>query len=326
MANNPTQLTILQDEIRRRYDTLSKRLKQVARYILDNSNSVAFDTVASIAQQADVPPSTLIRFANAFGFSGFNEMKQMFKQHLMEETANYTERARLFRQTTSDESSPPETPTEILNMFTMVNNQALQQLAMQTSSDDLERAVALLGEAENIYVIGLRRSFSVASYLTYALRHLDRKAFLIDGLGGMFTEQLSLVGPKDVVVAVSFSPYAREVVELVELGAQRKARQIAITDSQVSPLAAFSDVCFVVREAQVDGFRSQVASPVSGPDAGGLAGAEQQLRSPRPSRRREIGCLAFVTRRRSIGLRKDAVGRIRPLCRHPAQKWLRYLR
>ena len=49
----------------------------------------------------------------------------------------------------------------------------------------------------------------------------------------MFTEQLSLVGPKDVVVAVSFSPYAREVVELVELGA-RKARQIAITDSQVS--------------------------------------------------------------------------------------------
>lgn len=260
MANNPTQLTILQDEIRRRYDTLSKRLKQVARYILDNSNSVAFDTVASIAQQADVPPSTLIRFANAFGFSGFNEMKQMFKQHLMEETANYTERARLFRQTTTDDATPPETPTEILNMFTMVNTQALQQLVMQTSGDDLQRAVALLAEAENIYVIGLRRSFSVASYLTYALRHLDRKAFLIDGLGGMFTEQLSLVGPKDVVVAVSFSPYAREVVELVELGAQRKARQIAITDSQVSPLAAFSDVCFVVREAQVDGFRSQVAS------------------------------------------------------------------
>ncbi|HDX8811587.1 TPA: MurR/RpiR family transcriptional regulator [Klebsiella oxytoca] len=260
MANNPTQLTILQDEIRRRYDTLSKRLKQVARYILDNSNSVAFDTVASIAQQADVPPSTLIRFANAFGFSGFNEMKQMFKQHLMEETANYTERARLFRQTTTDDATPPETPTEILNMFTMVNTQALQQLAMQTSGEDLQRAVALLAEAENIYVIGLRRSFSVASYLTYALRHLDRKAFLIDGLGGMFTEQLSLVGPKDVVVAVSFSPYAREVVELVELGAQRKARQIAITDSQVSPLAAFSDVCFVVREAQVDGFRSQVAS------------------------------------------------------------------
>ena len=260
MVNHPTQLGILQDEIRRRYDSLSRRLKQVAGYILDNSHSVAFDTVASIAQQADVPPSTLIRFANAFGFSGFNEMKQMFKQHVMEETANYSERARLFRQAAGDEAPAPETPAEILNMFTMVNTQALQQLAMQTTASNLEQAVALLAEAENIYVIGLRRSFSVASYLTYALRHLDRKALLIDGLGGMFTEQLSLVGPRDVVVAISFSPYAREVVELVQLGAQRKARLIAITDSQVSPLAAFSDVCFVVREAQVDGFRSQVAS------------------------------------------------------------------
>ena len=128
--NNPTQLSLLQDEIRHRYETLSKRLKQVARYT-DNSNSIAFDTVASIAAQASVPPSTLIRFANAFGFSGFNEMKQVFRQHLMEETANYTERARLFRQTSTDDNVAPEKPAEILNVFTMVNAQALQQLAMQ---------------------------------------------------------------------------------------------------------------------------------------------------------------------------------------------------
>ena len=98
---------------------------------MDNSNSIAFDTVASIAAQASVPPSTLIRFANAFGFSGFNEMKQVFRQHLMEETANYTERARLFRQTSTDDNVAPEKPAEILNVFTMVNAQALQQLAMQ---------------------------------------------------------------------------------------------------------------------------------------------------------------------------------------------------
>ena len=261
MSNNPSQLSLLQDEIRRRYETLSKRLKQVARYILDNSNSIAFDTVASIAQQADVPPSTLIRFANAFGFSGFNEMKQIFRQHLMEETVNYTERARLFRQTAADDAAnAPESPAEILNVFTMVNSQALQQLAMQVSPEQLNKTVQLLNDAENVYVIGLRRSFSVASYLVYALRHLERHAFLIDGLGGMFTEQLTLVNPKDVVIAISCSPYAREAVEVVELGARRGARLIAITDSQVSPLAAFSDVCFVVREAQVDGFRSQGAS------------------------------------------------------------------
>ncbi|WP_308836640.1 MurR/RpiR family transcriptional regulator [Pantoea sp. Nvir] len=261
MHNNSTQLSLLQDDIRSRYETLSKRLKQVARYILDNSNSISFDTVASIAAQADVPPSTLIRFANAFGFNGFNEMKQVFRQHLMEETVNYTERARLFRQTATDDSDvSPESPMEILNVFTMVNSHSLRQLAIQLNPHQLNKAIHLLNNAENIYVIGLRRSFSIASYLVYALRHLERRAFLIDGLGGMFTEQLSLVSSEDVVTAISYSPYAHEAIELVEMGAKRGARQIAITDSQVSPLAAFSDVCFVVREAQINGFRSQVAS------------------------------------------------------------------
>jgi DNA-binding MurR/RpiR family transcriptional regulator len=260
MTTSSSQLSSLQDDIRNRYDTLSKRLKQVARYILDNSTSIPFDTIASIAVKANVPPSTLIRFANAFGFDGFNEMKQVFRQHMMEDTVSYTERARLFRQTAGKQANEPETPMEILSMFSMVNSLALQQLPGQINGTDLAHAVKLLANANNIYVIGLRRSFSVAAYLTYALRHLERRAFLIDGLGGMFTEQLSMVQSEDVVIAISYSPYAQEVVELVSMGAKSGAKQIAITDSLVSPLAAFSEVCFVVREAQVDGFRSQVSS------------------------------------------------------------------
>ncbi len=50
-----SQLTNLQTEIQTRYDSLSKRLKQVAKYILDNSDSIVFDTVAVIAEKADVP-------------------------------------------------------------------------------------------------------------------------------------------------------------------------------------------------------------------------------------------------------------------------------
>ena len=46
-----SQLTNLQTEIQTRYDSLSKRLKQVAKYILDNSDSIVFDTVAVIAER-----------------------------------------------------------------------------------------------------------------------------------------------------------------------------------------------------------------------------------------------------------------------------------
>ncbi|MDX1301242.1 MurR/RpiR family transcriptional regulator [Photobacterium sp.] len=254
-----TNLTELQDQIRSRYGDLSKRLQQVAQYMLDNTNSIAFDTVAVIAKQAGVPPSTLIRFANAFDFKGFNEMKQLFRRNLVEETASYTDRARLFKELET-EQKPPERPEDILQEFARANAQAMQQLATQTSPDKMEQAIEMLASAENIYIIGLRRSFSIASYLTYALRHVERRAFLIDGLGGMFEEQLSMIGPNDAVISISFSPYAPETVMLSEVASQAGAKQIIITDSQISPLASFSDVCFVVKEAQVDAFRSQSAS------------------------------------------------------------------
>lgn len=253
-----SQLTNLQDEIRQRYDSLSKRLKQVAQYVLDNNNSIVFDTVATIAERANVPPSTLIRFANAFGFAGFNEMKQIFRENLMEETSNYTERLQLSRRL--DEHEQQETSGDILSIFAQANSQALQKLAAQTSEAQLKQAVDILNNANNIFIIGLKRSFSIACYLDYALHHLDCRSFVINGLGGMFDEQLSQVKKDDAVVAISFSPYAQETLNIMNITAQKGIKQIAITDSQISPLLAFSDVSFVIKEAQVKGFRSQCAS------------------------------------------------------------------
>ncbi|MGL5370684.1 MAG: MurR/RpiR family transcriptional regulator, partial [Plesiomonas shigelloides] len=230
----------------------------VAKYVIDNKNTVAMQTVAVIAKEADVPPSTLIRFANTFGFSGFNEMKQIFRLDLVKETANYTERARLFRE--MEGASAADQPHDILQEFARANAQALQQLVVHTPAEEMQRAVDLLEQAQTIYVIGLRRSFSAAAYLRYALSHLERRVVLLDGLGGMLAEQLNLMGREDVVLSISFTPYAEETVMVSEKASQTGARQIVITDSQISPLASLSDVCFVVKEAQVGAFRSQSAT------------------------------------------------------------------
>ncbi|MEG9489535.1 MurR/RpiR family transcriptional regulator [Mannheimia indoligenes] len=257
--NEPTQLAHFQEEIRKQYDGLSKRLKQVAQYVLDNGNSVVFDTVSVIAERAGVPPSTLIRFANAFGFSGFNEVKQLFRQDMMEGTSRYTERVQLFRQIEPLDEQPNEL-NHILDVFVQGNTQALQQLSTQVSQEQLVRTVEILNSAKRIFIVGLKRSFSIANYLNYALHHLDYDVFLIDGSGGMFDEQLSRIREDDAVIAISFSPYANETLNVVTATAKPGVRHIAITDSQLSPLLAFSDVSFIIKEAQVSGFRSQCAT------------------------------------------------------------------
>lgn len=256
--NEPTQLTHFQEEIRKQYDGLSKRLKQVAQYILDNGNSVVFDTVSTIAERAGVPPSTLIRFANAMGFSGFNEIKQLYRQNMMEGTSRYTERVQLFRQIEPiDENNELN---HILGVFIQGNTQALQQLSEQVSQEQLAQTVDILHNAKRIFIVGLKRSFSIANYLNYALHHLDYDVFMIDGSGGMFDEQLSRIREGDAVIAVSFSPYANETLNVVTATARAGVKHIAITDSQLSPLLSFSDVSFIIKEAQVSGFRSQCAT------------------------------------------------------------------
>ena len=257
--NKSIKVEQLENQIRERYDSLSKRLKQVAKYILDNPNSVVFDTVAVIAERAEVPPSTLIRFANVFDFSGFNEMKQIFKESLMESTADYKERAELFHKMDA-EHTQQSSPENILAVFSHANAAALTQLTTNIDSEQLNNAVKLLDSADNIFIIGLKRSYSIACYLNYALHHLNRRSYIIDGLGGMFEEQLKLIRPGDVVVAISFAPYAKETLNILNSVAKEGVKQIAITDSQLSPLVSFSDISFIIKEAHINGFRSQCST------------------------------------------------------------------
>jgi DNA-binding MurR/RpiR family transcriptional regulator len=50
-----------------RHRLLSKRLQQLAEFALDHPTDMALRTVAQLAAEAGVQPSTLIRFANGFG-------------------------------------------------------------------------------------------------------------------------------------------------------------------------------------------------------------------------------------------------------------------
>lgn len=252
----PTSLDQLQQAISRNYDDLSKRLQQVARFLLEHPNTVALETVASLAEQCDVPPSTLVRFAAAFEYNGFSEMQNLFRQALVEQTSSYSERVKLSKSTLSTTIDA----SHILEEFSSSNAFSMNHMNHHFSQEMLNKAVDLLENAQNIYLIGLRRAFPISSYFAYSLRHLNKTTHLIDGGGGMLIEQASNIRENDVIIATAFSPYAKETVNVSEYAFKAGAQVIAITDSKISPLAALSDVCFDIKEAEVLGFRSLTSS------------------------------------------------------------------
>ncbi|WP_370216568.1 MurR/RpiR family transcriptional regulator, partial [Neptunomonas phycophila] len=108
----PESLSDLKTAITEQHPKLSKRLRQVAEYLLEHPNEIAFGTVAVISKNAGVHPSTLVRFANAFGYSGFSEMQRLFQQQLIEEAPSYQERVRIAREELGDEGD--DTPVQLL--------------------------------------------------------------------------------------------------------------------------------------------------------------------------------------------------------------------
>ncbi|WP_422103120.1 MurR/RpiR family transcriptional regulator [Vreelandella sp.] len=256
MPHPPQSYRELETLIAAEYATLSKRLQQTARFMLDHPQEVALATVAKIAEQADVTPSTLIRLANSLGFKGFSEMQQLFRSRLVDELPNYTERIRAVRSATG------ETPdsTQLLWEFADANRAILEQLPNRIDPENLEKALDIFEEAHAIHVMGARRSFMVASYMTYALAHVDKPALLVSGLGGMYGEQLRAMSQHDALLTISFSPYAEESQKACEDAQKRGLPVVVITDSSLSPLARFANVVFVVNEAEVKSFRSLTAS------------------------------------------------------------------
>ena len=96
----PTTAEELRSEILVRYDSLSKRLRQIAHYVLDEPNAVALETLAVLSERIGVQPSAIVRFAKSFGFNGATQMQRLFRDGLLsgKTTLAYGERVREFAQ------------------------------------------------------------------------------------------------------------------------------------------------------------------------------------------------------------------------------------
>jgi DNA-binding MurR/RpiR family transcriptional regulator len=235
---------------------MPKRLVQVATYAVENPDEIAFGTVATIAQNADVQPSTLIRFAQALGYQGFSDLQEVFRSRLRDRVLNYDERLEQLRGHANGQSKA----SVIFDGFSEASERSIADLRTKLDPAQLEQAVNLLADANTIYLLGLRRSFPITSYMSYAFGKLGVRNMLIDAVGGLAVEDVSFATPKDCILAISFTPYASETVNLAQRAAARNIPLVAITDSPFSPLATISNLWFEIQEANFEGFRSMAAT------------------------------------------------------------------
>lgn len=234
---------------------LSRQLKVIARYIEQHRDHIALERIQDVATRCEVQPSAVIRFAKHFGFSGYSEMQKLFRDGVAQRLApsgTYQARIRDVIAHGSERLSSADIAYEFIGGAIA----GMQELQRDLHSSTLGEAVELLAQAPSFWIAGARRAFPVASYLAYALQHTDRPVQLLAALGAMHEGQLRGLRAGDVMIAVSFAPYAAETVLAAQLARSAGARLIAITDSRMSPLAHEADAVLLVQESSSFGFRA----------------------------------------------------------------------
>ena len=227
--------------IEQRFNDLSRRLQQAARYIVDNPLEVALSSMRAVATRARVDPSSMVRLAQELGFAGYDDLRDRYRHKLLVDEGAWSGRARNL-QTRKNLSSGIGLVEEILKQD-QINLGA-------TLSDDtkaaLEQSTRLIAGARSVFVVGLRSLYPIAFYFHYTCRLFNAKTVLLTGTGGTFADDLRLAQREDVMLVFSYRPYSRDAVYAVDFMKAQGAKVIAVTDSRVSPIAGKADVAIVV--------------------------------------------------------------------------------
>lgn len=241
------------------YSSLSDGYQQVARFFTQNPNIIALESINAIAAKTEVHPSTLVRFAQNLGYSGFKELQSVFQTRLATAAPGFRERVSVLDAELNRNAAQGD--FGILRNMVVRDIAALQGLLESVTEADLHRTAALCASANCIFIAGQLRSEPIAELLRYLMTMLQRKVILMDSAGGLAQEVALTMGKGDVLIAIAFRNYAKEVVAIAEVAANAKIPVIAITDSQLSPLAKGAEVLFTIPEEEYT-FSRSLAAPM----------------------------------------------------------------
>lgn len=230
---------------------LSKGHKKLVAYITENYDKAAFMTASKLGEKVGVSESTVVRFATEMGFKGYPELQKELQQMIK---SKLTAVQRM--EVSSTLIGEQDAIKKVLNGDIELIRNTLEQL----STEEFTKAVETINNARKIYILGVRSSAALASFLYFYLNPVFENVVLIDTSSGseMF-EQMFRISEEDVCVAISFPRYSKQTINALRFINDRGTKIIAITDSADSPIAEYADNILVAKSDMVSVVDSLVA-------------------------------------------------------------------
>ena len=231
------------ERIRQMRDALTPAERRVADLALNHPRSIINDPIVDIARKADVSQPTVIRFCRSLGCQGLSDFKLKLATGLTGTIPVSHSQVHL-----------GDTATDFGAKVLDNTVSAILQLREHLNFEHVERAIDLLNGARRIEFYGLGNSNIVAQDAHYKFFRFGIPTIAYGDLY-MQAASAALLGKGDVIVAVSKSGRAPELLRVLDVAMQAGAKVIAITSSN-TPLAKRATVALEtdhieIRESQL---------------------------------------------------------------------------
>ncbi|MEA2180431.1 MAG: hypothetical protein QOG77_3728 [Solirubrobacteraceae bacterium] len=220
--------------IRARFDDFSRSQKDVAQYIVDHLDEVAFQTAEELARRANTSSSTVVRFSQALGFEGFPELQTSAREEFRRRVATG-----LAPQNGNGSSAAPLFSLDQNDFETAVaaDHVNVEETARRISRRDVEATIDAIAQARRVVIAGTDQMAFFASYLRHLLMLLDLQADLVASPSQEALSRLGRIDADTLVIGLSAGRPHPLVVRAMKLARHRKARTVAITDATLSEVA-----------------------------------------------------------------------------------------
>ena len=246
------------NRIKKHAPRFSKGQRAIANFLITNYEKAAFMTASKLGEVAGVSESTVVRFAVAIGFEGYPEL-QAALQELIRMRLTPVQRM----EVTNDRIGNGDVLESVLNSDISKIRSTLETV----SHADFDSAVEALMHARKIYIIGMRSSAILASFLAFNFRFMFEHVSLVQTTSGSEVfEQLLRVSEDDAVIAISFPRYSKRIINAVEFASSQHAKIIAITGSEASPIAPYAGSRLFAK-SDMASFGDSLVAPLSIVDA-----------------------------------------------------------
>lgn len=236
-----------------KFPRLSKGQKLIAEYILKHYDKAAFMTAAKLGISVGVSESTVVRFANELGFTGYPKLQKAL-QEMIKNKLTTVQRIELSNDYISQENA--------LKGVLKSDMENIRATLEKISYKTFDSVVNSLFGAKKIYIIGLRSSSALAEFLGFYLNLiLDNVQVVAYGVSDIF-EQMLNISEDDVVIGIGFPRYAIRTIEVLSFAQSRGAKVVAITDSLLSPLASKADFTLIA-QSNMASFVDSLVAPLS---------------------------------------------------------------